>query len=83
MHLPFLMLPQCMILRPLEGNFFPLLFLETFFDITSLSFILVIFPNTMIPHRCFSEEHFSEGNIAFRERYRGDFGTPKISIISE
>ena len=83
-HHIFLMLPQCMLLCPWEGKFFlQLFFFTTIFAINFLTIIFVVFPTTMTFHRCFREEHFSGRKITPRERHRVDFGTPKISRISE
>ena len=66
-----------------EKVIFSLFLLTNVLDVTYLTLFFVILETTIIPNRCFSEEHLSVRKIKFRERHRVDFGTPNISNISK
>ena len=54
----------------------PTLNLTIFSVIVFLTVLLLISSNLMRYHRCFSEEHFSDGKIIFRYLWIEVFGTP-------
>ena len=83
MHHLFMMLLQCMSLRPWEDKFLIHFCSWQFFTVTYLTIFFVIFPIPMTCHRCFREEKISGGKIKFRVHHIMEFGSPNSSRILE